>query len=126
MTAPRVVFGMGERDEKQEPAKRSDAGKIRYDLIPADSLHELARVYTVGAQKYEPDNWLKGMSWSRCFGSMLRHAWKFWRGERYDADTGCHHMAMVAWNAFALCTYDFRKLGTDDRRLLEANEAFRD
>lgn len=98
-----------------EAALRYDAGKLRYDLLPVDSLEELTRVYTVGAKKYADHNWEKGMSWSRCLGSLMRHTWKFWRGEDYDEETGCHHMAMAAWNAMALCSYSMRKVGVDDR-----------
>lgn len=98
-----------------EPALRYDAKKVRYDLIPADALHALAEVYTAGAVKYAERNWEKGMSWSRCFGSLMRHAWAFWRGETHDSETGCHHMAMAAWNCFALCSYDIRRDGYDDR-----------
>lgn len=96
-------------------ALRYDDGKIRYDLIPADALEALALVYTKGAIKYAPRNWEKGMSWSRCFGSLMRHSWAFWKGEEIDPETGCHHMAMVAWNALALCAYQKRGIGEDDR-----------
>lgn len=102
-------------ERKIEPGKRYDSGKARYDLIPPEALNELAKVYTKGAEKYGDRNWEKGMSWSRCFGSLCRHTWAFWRGEDYDEETGCHHLAMVAWNAFAILTYYLRKTGTDDR-----------
>lgn len=105
------------KQRKIEPGLRYDAGKIRYDLIPADSLCALAHVYTVGAAKYADRNWEKGMSWSRVFGSLLRHSYAFWRGENIDSETGCHHMAMAAWNCLALCSYEMRKVGTDDRPL---------
>jgi hypothetical protein len=101
--------------QRLERALRYDAGKPRYELIPADALEELAKVYTAGAAKYADRNWEKGMSWSRCFGSLMRHAWKFWRGQTRDEETGCHHMAMAAWNCLALCAYHLRKVGTDDR-----------
>lgn len=102
-------------DRLQEPAKRFDKGKLRYELIPADSLRELALVFTRGADKYGDRNWEKGMSWSRCEGSLKRHveAWK--SGEIFDKETGCHHMAMAAWNALALVSYELRGVGTDDR-----------
>lgn len=101
-----------------EPGKRYDLGKPRYDLIPADALEELAKVYTRGAAKYADRNWEKGMSWSRCFGPLVRHTWAYWRGEDLDPETGCHHMAHVAWNAMALVSYALRKIGNDDRPVL--------
>ncbi len=105
---------MENKESKEEPGKRYDAGKLRWDLVPPE-FEEVVRVYTVGAQKYADRNWEKGMSWGRCFGSLCRHTWAFWRGEDYDKETGCHHMAMAAWNAIALLTYSLRKVGVDDR-----------
>lgn len=99
---------------KKEPGKRYDAGKLRYDLLPVDSLRELVRVYTKGAEKYADRNWEKGMSWSRIVGPLMRHLEKFREGELIDAETGCHHTAMIAWNALALCTYSIRNIGTND------------
>lgn len=116
--SPKPSDASSNGDSKQakiEAALRYDQGKIRYDLIPADALEALAAVYTAGAAKYSERNWEKGMSWSRCFGSLMRHAWAFWRGEVIDAETGCHHMAMAAWNCFALFSYHKRTVGTDDR-----------
>jgi len=100
---------------KAEPAKRFDAGKPRYDLVPDDAFRELVEVYSMGARKYEPRGWEKGMSWSRCFAALMRHAWAFWRGEETDPESGLHHMAHVAWNALALVSYSKRQIGTDDR-----------
>lgn len=102
-------------ERKEEPGLRYDAGKARYDLLPADALHSLVNVYTAGAAKYADRNWEKGMSWSRCFGSLMRHCWAFWRGETFDPESKCHHMAHAAWNALALVAYDLRGVGTDDR-----------
>lgn len=100
---------------KTEPGLRYDAGKPRYDLIPAIPLDDLAALYEYGAKKYAERNWEKGMSWGRCFASLMRHAWAFWRGENYDVESGFHHMTHVAWNAMALVEYSKRALGTDDR-----------
>ena len=92
-------------ETKDEPGKRYDSGKPRYDLIPADALNELAKLYAAGAVKYSDRNWEKGMSWSRCFGPLMRHAWAYWRGETVDPESGLPHMAHVAWNAMALLHY---------------------
>jgi hypothetical protein len=100
---------------KTEPGLRYDSGKARYDLIPPEALEDLAKLYTYGAAKYAERNWEKGMSWSRCFGSLMRHAWAFWRGENLDPESGIHHMTCAAWNCMALFTYSSRAIGTDDR-----------
>lgn len=85
-----------------------DGGKARYDLIPPEALDELAHLYAFGASKYADRNWEKGINYSRVFAALMRHAWAWWRGERIDPETGLSHMASVAWNAFALFTYDKR------------------
>lgn len=99
--------------------RKDDGGKLRYDLIPADALDELARVYTIGANKYADRNWERGMKWGRIFGALMRHSWAFWRGERSDPTDGQHHMASVAWCALALLAFDMRAAGEDDREITE-------
>lgn len=103
------------QQQADDPALRYDAGKARFDLIPADALEELAAVYAFGATKYAEDNWVKGMGWRRCIGSALRHIFKWSMGERDDPESGRHHLAHAAWNLFTLIAYEKRGLGTDDR-----------
>ena len=92
-----------------------DIGKTRYDLIPAFSLDELAKVYTMGAEKYDDNNWRKGLKWGRIFGAIMRHLWAFWRGERLDSESGLHHLAHAAWGCFTLMEYDITHPEYDDR-----------
>lgn len=94
---------------------KKDYGKSRLDLIPPEPLLELGNLYAFGAVKYADRGWEEGMSWGRIFGAMMRHGWKWMRGEDIDPETGIHHMIAVAWNAFALYTYSVRNLGKDDR-----------
>jgi hypothetical protein len=88
----------------------------RYDLLPFDALDEVARVYAVGARKYEDDNWLRGYAWRLSAGALLRHVARFMCGEDRDPETGCLHLAHAAWHCLALITFYLRGLGTDDRR----------
>jgi hypothetical protein len=101
---------------------RFDAGKPRVDLIPADALLELGKVYAYGDAKYAAAggarNWEKGMPWGKVLGPLLRHLFKWMIGEKVDAESGQLHIAMVAWNALALLTYELRGIGTDDRNVL--------
>lgn len=95
-------------------ATKDDEGKVRYDLIPPEALHELARVYTIGANKYGAHNWRKGgLSTGRVFAAMMRHAWAWLRGERTDPEDGQHHLASVAWGAFTLMMLE--RTDDDDR-----------
>jgi len=98
-----------------DPAVKGDGDKLRFDLVPIEAMEEVAKVYTVGAVKYEDRNWEKGMKWSRMYAAMERHAKAFWRGETYDPETGIHHMAHAAWNCLALIHYTMFKPEFDDR-----------
>lgn len=99
----------------QKDAGRFDEGKVRHDLVPAWAIEKLAEVYTYGAQKYDDNNWWKGMKWSKVMGPLERHYNKWKRGRIQDDESNCYHLAMVAWNAIALMCYQKNKLGTDDR-----------
>lgn len=93
---------------------RFNQGKNRIELVPPEWFWALGDVTTRGAEKYSDRNWELGMKWSIVIGCMFRHALKFLTGEKYDPETGCHHLAMVAWNALALMSYDLRGVGEDD------------
>lgn len=101
--------------EKTLGGRKDDAGKARYDLIPPEALEALALLYGTGAQRYGDRNWEKGMSYGRPFAAMMRHAWAWWRGEKFDPKDGQHHLSSVAWNAFTLYMYELRQIGKDDR-----------
>lgn len=87
----------------------------RFDLIPAEPLEELARVYGYGSKKYEAHNWAKGYPWGWSFGALMRHAWAFWRGEDRDPESGLHHLAHAAWHCFNLFWFGLHRQTHDDR-----------
>jgi len=92
---------------------KDDADKLRYDLIPVQPLEELVLCYTVGARKYGDRNWEKGLAFGRLFAAMMRHAWAWWQGVRRH-DDGMHHLASVAWCAFALMELELTHPELDD------------
>jgi len=94
---------------------RFDEGKTRFDLIPPNSLDEIALVYTYGANKYDANNWWRGMKWTKVIGPIMRHLMKWLRGEKRDPESNCHHLALVALNCIALIEYERNKIGQDDR-----------
>ena len=93
---------------------QKEVSDVRFDLIPIEALWEVARLYGVGARKYSSNNWRKGYSWSKSYAAMLRHASRFWAGESHD-ELGTHHLAAVAWHAFALLTFEHEFPDGDDR-----------
>lgn len=110
-------MGDGTKMSNNKVAMRKDVGKLRLDLLPVEWKVELARVMTEGAKKYEANNWLKGMPFSKCVSSMARHANKAMSGHVFDPefkDAKVRHWAQVAWNALALMSYEMRGVGTND------------
>lgn len=117
-------------------ARRYSEGKLRYELIPNSLLKELAKVYTIGAEKYTlydeegrlieegSDNWKKGLSWKSVLGSVKRHIAKFENGEDYDYDYPdnllekygpTYHLANAVWGLAALIEYYRIHPELDDR-----------
>lgn len=85
-----------------EGGRKFDGGKPQYGLLPLNALEENVKVLTVGAQKYEPDNWKRVPDGKRrYFDAALRHLFAFKRGEERDPETGLHHLA------HALCCIQF-------------------
>jgi hypothetical protein len=87
----------------------------RYDLLPYESLDEVARVYGYGARKYPPHNWRRGYAWGLSLGALVRHVARFIQGESIDPESGCHHMGHAAFHCLTLIAFDKGRLGTDDR-----------
>jgi hypothetical protein len=96
----------------------------RFDLIPPESLWQLAEAYGVGAQKYAERNWERGYSWSLSYAAMQRHANQFWTGEDYDEESQIAHMASVAWHAFAMLYFmsNYEHYGVYDDRSTRVND----
>ena len=89
---------------------RFDEGKLRVDLLPADALHEIARVMTYGARKYAERNWERGMPWSKVLGPLDRHLLDWKLGKRIDRETRLRAMAHVGCNVLFLLAYEIRGL----------------
>jgi hypothetical protein len=97
---------MAKKKEFKEGVKH-DQGKMRYDLIPVLPLLELAKVYTIGAKKYDDNNWRKGMNFGRIIAALQRHLEKWKVGWREDATDGQHHLSSVMWCAATLIQFEF-------------------
>ena len=95
--------------------RKDDQGKLRFDLLPVRPLEKVVEVYTIGCRKYNDRNWEKGLKWGRVFAAMMRHAWRWWRGEKRDPIDGQHPLASVVWCALALMEYEETHPELDDR-----------
>jgi len=90
-------------------------------FVDPKALYVLGEVAGMGAEKYDPYNYLKGYDWSLSYNAMQRHAMQFWGGEDADDESGLYHMAHAAWHCLAIVSFMLRKIGTDDRPLMEVS-----
>lgn len=97
----------GDERMNEEVGLKYDEGKLRYDLIPPKALREIVRVLTHGSVKYGDYNWSHVEPWKpRYTAALLRHI-EAWRdGEKYDPETGIHHLAHAATNCIFLLFRD--------------------
>lgn len=96
-------------------AVKYDGLKVRYDLIPPGPISELAALFTVGAVKYDDNNWRKGFRWGRSYAAAMRHI-ELWRaGEEIDPETGIPHLICGIWNLLVLREFELTNGGIDDR-----------
>jgi len=102
--------------------KRFNKGKVRYDLVPAYSHEEYAKVLMHGAEKYGDDNWRKGMSWNSVLASLERHLYAIKNGEDLDSESGLLHSAHIMANAAFLTEYYKYYREGDDRYLKSLNK----
>ena len=81
----------------------SQEDKPRPDLISPFFKERLGDWLRLGAQRYKPWNWAKGMPISRVVASLERHLMEYQQGQQ-DED----HLAAIAANAMFLLDFDER------------------
>lgn len=94
-----------EMEQENNGSRKNDRldDKLRWELLPLEDVEDIVRVYTAGAKKYGPDQWQNlpdGIK--RYKAALLRHLVEFDKGNEIDEETGCRHLAAVAWNAIAM------------------------
>lgn len=81
-------------DPKKPQGIKWDHGKPRFGLVPALIEAEVAKVLTVGANKYAVDNWKYVPDGkARYIDALGRHINAYRQGEIHDPDDGLHHLA---------------------------------
>ena len=86
---------------------KDDDGKLRFDLIEPQFEEEVAAVLTLGAKKYEANNWQKVEDPVNRYYAALRRHLNAWRsGEKTDPESGLSHLAHVATNIMFLLHFD--------------------
>lgn len=104
-----------------EGGKKADSGKAPCDLLSPMALLGTARVLEFGAKKYAPNNWRKGLAWSRIVGAIMRHLFAFMMGEDLDPETGLPHTDHLGCEIMFLQELYHTRKDLDDRYRGESN-----
>ena len=80
-------------DLQSHQGLKYDSHKPRMDLLDAHAIEQLAMVLTFGAQKYDAQNWRKGIARGRLIAAALRHLFTYLKGEDRDPESGLSHVA---------------------------------
>ena len=87
--------------------RKFDGGKLQYGLVPPLALKETVKVLTLGAVKYDKNNWRRvPEAQSRYFDALQRHLWDWFGGEQLDPETGINHLAHAMCNILFLLERD--------------------
>jgi len=86
---------------------KHDQEKLRWTLIPWDSLEEIVRVLEFGARKYAPDNWkIVPGARLRYLDALLRHVAAYAKGERVDPESRLSTLGHVGCCVLFLLWFD--------------------
>lgn len=89
----------------KEHAERHNTGKVDLTLLPPRALEELAKVLEFGANKYTRDGWKKGMPYSVCMASCMRHCFEILKGNWLDDESKLPHAAHAMCNLVFILEY---------------------
>lgn len=92
---------------------------IRYDLVPAIGIEEVSKVLSDKLNKYDKQEWTKGIPWSDVLSSLEKHLLEFKQGKDYD-ENGLLNIAKVAANALILSEY-YKVYPQGDDRIMGVN-----
>ena len=86
----------------KEKSNKDIQGKLRWSLMPLESLEEVMKVIDFGANKYAPNTW-QNNTIQECYDALFRHL-KEWKVKDIpiDEESGLNHMAHVAANALMI------------------------
>ena len=104
----KVMTSLGSNDIKNSQTattggRKFDGNKLEYGLLPPLALRAVVEILTIGAQKYERDNWkFVPDGKRRYFDAGMRHLWDSKCGQKYDEETNKSHLAHAICNLMFL------------------------
>lgn len=116
-----ILLGEILKMEKIEFYKEKDK-KLRWDLLPWNSIEKIVEIMTKGAEKYGVDNW-KMINSNVFEAAMIRHFVSYKKGERFDSQWNLTHLAHLACNAVFLLWKELLVIEIEKRGELKSNEA---
>jgi hypothetical protein len=116
---PELSTASGPLPQSSLQGIKHDSEKPKHDLLPYESLDEIAKVLTFGEKKYEAGNWANGMQMRRLISAAYRHLGLFNSGEDIDPDSGLSHLAHAATNLVFAIWMQKNKPQFDDRWIKE-------
>jgi len=100
---------MSKKVKEKKQGVKFDEKKPPMELLPYESLEEIAKVLAFGAKKYKRANWANGIEMSRLLSASMRHIGQFNSGENYDKESQTLHLANAACNLlFAIWMFKHR------------------
>lgn len=90
-----------EKKQAKDEGMKFDDDKLRFDLIPPEASEELAKILTMGAKKYAPNNWQK-IKKDRYLSALYRHLNAWQKGEINDGESGERHLSHALCNVVFL------------------------
>lgn len=85
-----------------------DTGKLQMSLVEPAFVEGTAKILTIGAQKYAPNNWklLPKEDIDRYKDALLRHLYAYLSGEKFDPETKEPHLDHISCNVMFLRYYE--------------------
>ena len=107
----------------EELGRKFDTEKPRTYLLPPKALMEVSRVLTIGAEKYDEQNWRKlDNLQNRYTGAALRHLFAHMDGEVLDPETNLSHIAHAVCCLLFKLEIEVEKTEKESRRRSERRE----
>ena len=79
------------------PFTKHDDGKLLMYLVDPQFIEGVAKVLTLGATKYSPDNWKRCTEpFQRYYSALQRHLVAYAKGDSADLESGLSHLYHAA------------------------------
>ncbi len=98
-----------------ETADKKEEGKPAVELVNPQFIMDVGTVLAFGAKKYAPNNWRKGLPWTKTLGATMRHLLFWSMGEDTDKESGLPHLSHAATNIMFLMEWKNTHPDMDDR-----------